>query len=871
MPDKPKKSIGSASAFLASSAGSSPRAPSFFPVVGVGASAGGVEAVSELLRHLPPNPGIALVVVMHLDPNGDGDLPGVFALATDMVVAPARQNAPIERNHVYVMAPDRLLGLKSGRRFSVVPRVGGKAGRMPIDRFFRSLAEHEGRRAVGVVLSGNGSDGALGVTAIKNAGGMSYAQSERSAKFASMPAEAAASGCVDFVLAPAEIATELARLGQARPEKKPRETPGASEAAFGEILMLLRRSTAVDFTHYKHATLRRRIERRMMLRKLDSLREYHAYLRGHAAEAHELFNGILISVTGFFRDPVVFQVLKRKIFPRLLRTKAPGDGIRIWIPGCSTGEEVYSLAIVLNEINAERSQRPIQIFGTDINEGALERARAGFFPERIQQEVDAERLRRYFARSDGGYRVNKTIRDMCIFARQNLTVDPPFSNLDLISCRNVLIYLGPELQRKVMPVFHYALRPNGLLMLGVSETVGRYADLFALMDKKAKVYVKKAVRTPPSVAFINSLPTPPAGGAQESAARPHLEAPPPLPEIQKQADRIILSGFGPAGVTINRHFEVLQFRGRTGPFLEHPHGEASLDLFKMAQEGLLLDLRAVVNRSIKQNARARQERIRVRQNGHFLECSVEVVPFSVPPGTERFYLILFEAAAPVAPVELPPPARGGKERSARSREAAQIAHLDDELGSMRESMQAVIDEQEATNEELRSANEEITSSNEELQSTNEELETAKEELQSTNEELTTLNDELESRNAELQQVNNDLHNLLASVSIPVIILNSDLRIRRFTAAAEKMFKFIPTDIGRPITDINAPLEIPRLAKQVLEVLDTLAPKDLEIQDRSGHRWSVRIRAYKTMENKIDGVVMALVDIDGVKDASRPRP
>jgi two-component system CheB/CheR fusion protein len=449
---------------------------------------------------------------------------------------------------------------------------------------------------------------------------------------------------------------------------------------------------------------------------------------------------------------------------------------------------------------------------------------------------------------------------MCIFARQNLAVDPPFSNLDLISCRNVLIYLGPTLQRKVLPVFHYALRPSGLLMLGASETVGSFVNLFSLMDKKAKVYTKRAVQTRPSVTFTAMPPAVP--GEIEAASAPVLTAP-AVSEIQKQADRIVLYNHSPAGVIINQQLEVLQFRGQTGHFLEHTHGEASLNLFRMAREGLLPDLRTAVNKAIKQGTRTRQEHVRIRQNGNHFEASIVVIPFSVPPTPEKFYLVLFEVRPGTIKEGGHKPRKSLSDPDQRS-ESAQVSYLQQELSTMRESMQSVIEEQEGTNEELRSANEEIMSSNEELQSTNEELETAKEELQSTNEELTTLNDELESRNSELQLVNNDLYNLLASVSIPVIILSSDLRIRRFTAAAEKMFKLIPGDIGRPLTDINVPLEIPDLAAHVIEVLESLAPKDLEVADKDGHWWSVRIRAYKTMDNKIDGVVIALVDIDIIK-------
>ena len=657
-------------------------------------------------------------------------------------------------------------------------------------------------------------------------------------------------------------------VGTPAPEIEEEPQPASEEKIFeGGVLRVLRQRTGVDFTYYKSATIRRRLQRRLTLHKLDSMKEYLAYLRAHTAEARELFNDILIHVTGFFRDPAVFAILRRQVFPRLLRGKARQEGVRIWVPGCSTGEEVYSLAITLLEaMNEKKRFHPVQIFGTDINEATLERARAGAYPESIQSEVSPARLRDYFTRTEGGFRVNKAVREMCIFARQNLALDPPFSNLDFVSCRNVLIYLAPTLQRKVMPVFHYALRPSGQLMLGASETVGSFSDLFALANKQARIYSKKAVQTP-MVNFSPAIPSAKIHGDGETAA---VAVTPAIPDVQKQADRIVLTGYSPAGVIINKYLNVLQFRGRTGPYLEHPHGEASFDLMKMAREGLALDLRRTISKAIKQNGRLRYEQARVRQNGGWLLCSIEVVPFTVPPSADKYFLVLFEPKPKAGEAAEKDGWEGKKLRlqkvSSRRAEERELIHLRDELAATRDSLKGIIEEHEATNEELRSANEEIMSANEELQSTNEELETAKEELQSTNEELTTLNDELESRNSELELVNNDLHNLLSSVNIPVIILSSDLRIRRYTSMAEKMFKLIAGDVGRPITDINTPMEIPELEKQVHEVLENLTPKDLELRDKAGRWWSVRIRAYKTVDHKIDGAIIALMDIDALKTA-----
>jgi two-component system, chemotaxis family, CheB/CheR fusion protein len=843
-----------------------------FPIVGIGASAGGLEAVTLVLRHLPKDTGMAFVLVQHLDPTHESALTAILARSTAMPAVEAKNNMRIEPDHLYIIPPNKQMGI-SGRRLKLFPR-GHANTDLAVDHFLRSLAEGEGNRAIGVVLSGNGADGTQGLLAVKAAGGITFAQSERTAKYPAMPGNAIAAGCVDFVLPPDRIGRELARIaghpyiGPAEVEEEPERVRPAEERLFEEILAILRQRMGVDFTHYKHATLRRRIQRRMVLHKFESLKDYADYLRSQAVEVRELYNDILIHVTGFFRDASVFQTLKKKVFPRIMKHKQADEPVRIWVPGCSTGEEVYTVAICILEFLGDRKQHnPVQIFGTDIHDNALDKARAGLYPENIKTDVSAERLRRFFLKSEGGYRINKSVREMCIFARQNVVVDPPFSNIDLISCRNVLIYLGQGLQRKVMPLFHYALKPSGFLMLGASETVGGYVDLFNLAERKAKIYSKKATHLRPAVTFgpagTDARLAPPEAPTPAAAAAyaPHLV------DVQKQADRILLTHYSPSGVIINPQMEVLQFRGHTGPYLEHAHGEASLSLLKMAREGLILDLRTTVSKAIKQNTRMRQEGLRVKQNGHLIEFALEVVPFTVPPSAEKFFLVLFDPGPPA-----PEPGVGKRKalpglRERTQKEQTEMGRLREELAATHESLQAIIEEQETTNEELRSANEEIMSSNEELQSTNEELETAKEELQSTNEELTTLNDELESRNTELETVNNDLHNLLASVNIPVLILSSDLRIRRFTTVAEKVFNLIPGDIGRPITDINLPLNIPDLPRVVMDVIDNLTTRELEAESRDGHWWSIRVRPYKTTDSKIDGAVIAVLNTDLVRGAA----
>jgi two-component system CheB/CheR fusion protein len=846
---------------------SSARGP--FPIVGIGASAGGLEAMTVLLKSLPSQTGMAFVLVQHLDPTHDSALALLLSRMTEMKVSEARHNVELCPDQVYIIPPNRLMGI-SGRRLKLSPRLDGGGSRFPVDEFFHALAEEEGNRAIAVILSGNGSDGTQGCRAIKAAGGITFAQEEKTAKYPTMPASAITAGCVDFVLPPDGIGRELARIaghpyvGPAGSEEAAEAEPHGEEKVLAAILGLVRQRTGVDFTEYKRPTLHRRIQRRMVLHKFESLKQYLAHLRAHPSEAQELFSDILIHVTGFFRDGAVFERLKKKTFPRIVKGKSPEEGIRIWVPGCSTGEEVYSIAMALMEFLEQRKLRhPVQVFGTDIHEGALEKARAGFYPEHIKADVSLERLRRFFGKAEGGYRINKSIREICIFARQNLVVDPPFSNLDLVSCRNVLIYLGASLQRKVMPLFHYALKHDGFLMLGASEAVGSFVGLFSLADKRAKLYQKKATGARPIVTFG---PSQPHAIAEPPAEVPGMTTVLLLGDVQKQADRILLARYTPPGVVINQNLEVVQFRGRTGPYLEHAHGDASLNLLKMAREGLALDLRAIIHKAMKQDARVRQTGLVLSEDGNSVGFSIEVIPYTVPPSEKKFYLVLFEPSGG-APAPVRRARSNRRAASGTPPEQMETARLREELEATRASLQSIIESQQATNEELRSANEEILSSNEELQSTNEELETAKEELQSTNEELTTLNDELESRNAESEHVNNDLHNVLASVDIPIILLGADLRIRRFTSVAEKSFNLIPGDVGRPITDINLPLNIPDLPKLVMEVIDNLATKELEIKGRGDHWWSVRVRPYKTRDNKIEGAVMVLVDIDVVKAAA----
>jgi two-component system CheB/CheR fusion protein len=847
-----------------------------FPIVGIGGSAGGYEAVAELLRHLPSDTGMAFVLVQHLDPKHKSQLSELLGRTSKIPVRLAINEAEINANSLYVIPENVNMTVVDGR-LRLHPRKEDHVPPMPIDLFFRSLAQQQQNRAIGVVLSGTGCDGTLGIEAIKGEGGLTFAQNDQSSKYYGMPGSAIATGAVDFILSPGDIAKELTRIAKhplvirvgrhqtaasvesAELERLLRESPNEVSTLF----RLLRARTGVDFSLYKQSTLKRRILRRMILHKKEKLAEYLKLAESNPIELDALFNDLLINVTSFFRDPNTFKVLKKKVFPRIVKSHTGESPLRFWVCGSSTGEEAYSLAMSLVEFfDQTRTHRPVQIFATDVSDSGIERARTGIYPPNIQQDVSAERLRRFFTKVNGTFQVHKSIRDMCVFARQNVLVDPPFSNLDLVSCRNVLIYFGPALQRRVVPLFHYALRNTGFLLLGNSETIGASTEHFTLLDRKHKVYAKKAGFVRPGF----EVPArPPELETRESRASGPVAAREGKPlDLQQHIDRLLLREFSPATVVVNAQMDVVYFRGRTGLYLEHAAGSASLNLFKMIRDSLSVSVRAALSKATRQDLPVKHAGIEFRHNGHIFELSIEVVPFRLELLEDRFFALVFrESPSPVAS-SVGAGKEGSNSNSARLRRELSKVRLD--LTATKESMQSIIEEQEATNEELKSANEEIQSSNEELQSTNEELETAKEELQSTNEELTTLNEELQNRNVELSQVNNDLLNLLASVNIPIVMVGNDLTIRRFTPMAERLFSLIPSDVGRRLSDMNRSVLMPELDKTIRQVLDDLTIVERETQDRDGHFYLLRIRPYRTRENKIEGAVILLIDIDELRQA-----
>jgi two-component system, chemotaxis family, CheB/CheR fusion protein len=841
-----------------------------FLVVAIGASAGGIEAFGEFMRSLPTNTGMAFVIIQHLDPKHHSILTELLSRETKMPVKEAKDGMGVEPNHVFVIPPNATMSIAARRLHVTSPREETRGPHMSIDHFMRTLAHEERERAVGVILSGTGSDGTLGMAEIQAQGGVTFAQDVSSAKYDGMPRSVIASGCVDYVLSPKKIARELERISRhpyvvAAPEVS--DARVGEQASLNSIFQVLRRNTGVDFTKYRKTTILRRIQRRMVVHRLQGLDEYVKYLQTNLNEIKALYRDMLINVTSFFRNPRVFDTLKSEVFPTIFRNRTSAAPIRIWTPGCASGEETYSIAIALLEFLGDKEpQIPIQLFGTDVSETSIDKARAGTYPENIQTDVSPERLRRFFTKATAGHRISKNIRDVCIFAQHNLLSDPPFSQIDLICCRNVLIYLEPIVQNKVLSLFHYALRPDGFLVLGTSEGLGGAANLFTAEDRTYKIFAKKssAMREVLTFSLNPQRDRTEYGPIHVPTKRP--EATSNYLEAQKGFDRRLLSQYAPATVFVNEDLEIIHSRGDVNRYLKLAPGRASLSILKMAKQGLVLDLRNALARAKKDNRPVRKQNVQVKSGGNgegtvnadaTRLVSFEVVPIRLGNLKELYFMVLFQDVL----LEAEPKAsrRGAKQRR-ESKHGPLTIKLEQELAATKEYLQSVIETQEATNEELQSANEEILSSNEELQSTNEELETAKEELQSANEELNTVNDELRSRNLEITQVNNDLTNLLASIDITVVMVGSDLTIRRFTPLAHEVLGLIPTDVGRPLLNINPNTEISDLQQMVVKVMSTFRPVEKEIVDQKGGRFQLRILPYRTTDNKIDGAVITLVDI-----------
>jgi len=837
-----------------------------FPVVGIGASAGGLEALTSLLRELPSNTGMAFVIVQHLDPNHETQLPELLARTTEMPVFPVHDGEEPEPDRVYINPPNADVTLKDGKLRLSARKPGVH---MPIDSFFTSLAVAQGSRAIGVVLSGNASDGSQGLRMIKGEYGITFAQDEVSARYASMPRNAVATGAVDFVMSPPEIARELVRVSAHPYVNISPEEPGCRDGNLPEgedelqrIFRNLQAATKVDFTHYKRNTIRRRIGRRMIVHRKNSLAEYAKFLEDHAGEARELYLDLLINVTNFFRDPDAFMALTKVVMDSLPLRKSR-EPLRIWIPGCATGEEVYSVAICLTEALEDlKSDISLQLFGTDINEAALEKCRAGVYADDIRIEVSQERLQRFFIKADRGYQINRVLRDSCVFARQDITRDPPFAHTDLITCRNVLIYMDAALQRRVLPVFHYSLCPTGILMLGSAETVGAAPELFEVIDKQHRIYGRRAV--PVRLTLDLSL------GRDPREFQPPLPITQTLngPELIKKVDRIIQSKYSPAAVVVDSDLKILHFRGNISFYFDPAPGDATLNLLRMVRENLVVPLRRNIEAAKKKGVFVRESGVVVEHRGEHRSIALEVTPIpGVAPG-EQYFLLVFEEASAPAPAIVG--TDGDRVTSATDSERPGVdienhrRQLQQQLSETREYLRNLNEDHEAGMEELRAANEEVRSANEELQSTNEELSTTKEELQSANEELTTVNEELQNRNNELDILNNDLGNLLTAVNIPIIMVDGALRVRRFNPVAEKLLELTPADMGRPISHVRGNIEVPQLENMLRTVLETLVMQNEEAQDKSGHWYNLIARPYRTTQNRIDGAVIVFIDIDPLK-------
>ena len=844
-----------------------------FPIVGIGASAGGLAAFEAFFSGMPADadPGMAFVLVQHLAPDHKSILTDLIQRYTRMQVFEVEDGMQVAPNCAYIIPPGRDMAFLNGALQLLEP-TEPRGRRLPIDFFFRSLAHDQSERAIGVVLSGTGSDGTLGVRAIKGEGGMVMAQNPESSEHEGMPRSTMGTGLVDFELPPAEMPAQLIAYVNHAFGKPPRPVAQATESenTLKKIFILLRTQTGHDFSQYKPSTIQRRIERRMAVHQIVDMDSYVKFIQQAPQEVDALFRDMLISVTSFFRDPEAFQALQEQVIPRLFADRRANDNIRIWVPGCSTGEEAYSLAILLAEYQETLQENfNVLVFATDIDSQAIATARAGVFPASIASDLTSERLARFFSSESGDstFRIHKRIRDMLVFSEQNVIKDPPFSKLDLISCRNLLIYMGGELQKKLIPLFHYALNPGGFLFLGTSETVGEFQDLFSTLDRKSKLYQRKEdqANAQPPGQFLPPMIAPdtkPPSTAENTAHPEKLS----LRELTEQS---MLQEIVHVGALVNAQGDILYLHGRTGLYLEPAPGESGTNnILKMAREGLYHDLVIALHKAAGTGVIVRSPGLQVKTNGDVTTVNLTVRPVASNPAASTepsLYLVILEQAQePVSSDAISVSSKQeDKPLSETESEDAdtRIAALKKQLRDKEEYLQATIEELETSNEELKSSNEEMQSINEELQSTNEELETSKEELQSVNEELVTVNSELETKVADLSRANNDMNNLLAGTGIATIFVDRQLRILRFTPTATNIINLIQSDIGRPVGHIVSNLSgYDKLTQDTQAVLDTLVPKEADVQTSEGHWYAMRIQPYRTMDNVIEGAVLTFVDV-----------
>lgn len=844
-----------------------------FPIVAIGASAGGLEALEQFLSHVPADSGMAFVVIQHLDPTAKGMLPELLQRATPMPVAQATDRMKVRPGRVYVIPPNRDLSILRDNLHLLVP-VAPRGLRLPVDYFFRALADDRHEHAIGVILSGMGSDGTRGLRAIKEHGGLALVQDPATAKFDGMPRSAIDHGLADMVAsaealplrivaalrqspcAPSALAVEDAGEKAAEEVAATADT-AAQRSAFDSICILLRKHTSHDFSRYKKSAVYRRIERRMAIHRIGRIADYVRYLYENTQEVDLLFKELLIGVTRFFRDPASWAYLKDPVLHEQLAATRAGSALRAWVAGCSTGEEAYSLAITFRE--AQDALRPprrhtLQIFATDLDPDAIEQARLGVYPATIAADVSENHLKRYFVDNDGnGYRVSKEIREMVVFAPHNLIMDPPYTRLDILTCRNLLIYLNPELQSKLLPLFHYSLKPEGILMLGSAESIGTVSELFAPIEGKARLYRRSASPSRPAELEFptRALPT-----QTESHMETTQDTSPT--NLQHCADQLLLQQFSPAAVLVTSAGDLLYISGHTGKYLEPPAGKVNWNIHAMAREGLRQELSLALPKALRSGERVACRNLQLDASDTTQTVDLTVHPLAEPPTLRGMAMVVFtDVAAAPPPVELVAGRRSPRSGPSKSDLARTLSQVQMQAHALSEEMQS-------SQQELRSANEELQSTIEELQSTNEELTTSKEELQSLNEELQTVNAELQSKVDELSAANNDLKNLLDSTDMATVFLDNALHLRRFTTQATRLFKLIPGDIGRPLSDIVTDLIYPGLLDDADEVLRSLAFFDREITTRDGRWFQVKIMPYRTLDNVIDGVVITFNDISRAK-------
>lgn len=820
-----------------------------FPVVGVGASAGGLEAFEQLFRNIPPDSGMAFVLVSHLDPDHTSMLTDILQRSTSMPVIEAQDQMKVAPNCVYAIPPNRDMLIFNGALQLSAPDMP-RGQRMVIDAFMRSLAEDQGERAVGIILSGTGTDGTLGLRAILGAGGISLVQEPASAKYDGMPVSAIGAGYATHILAPekmpAMLLTAVRHLaGRTPPE--PAVAPPASTSGMNRVLLLLRSATGHDFSLYKKSTIGRRIERRMSQHDIGDMEVYARYLKEHPAEIQVLFKELLINVTSFFRNPEAFNTLRNDILPPLLADKPEGYVFRVWVAGCASGEEAYSIAILLRELMDETSpQINIQIYATDLDDDAIAKARAGSYPPNIAQDVTPERLHRYFSKDEVGYRVKKEIREMVVFAIQNAIKDPPFTKLDLLSCRNMMIYLEAELQSRLIATFHYALKPGGMLFLSPSESIGNHTELFTPINRKWKLY--RATHSAASARTTLAWTAEKGSKVPEALAGKTRET-----NFAELAKQFLLRSYAPASVVTELNGNILYVHGETGKYLRPAPGQPTLNVVDMARKGLQLELRAAIHYAASQGAPTLNREPSIKSNGDSQHMSFSVQPLPETGTGESLLLVSFHdlPGAASGQAASAKPARG--KRLSGSLAEQRIAELERELNHTRENLQATIEEQQASNEELQS-------SNEELQSTNEELATSKEEMQSANEELITVNAELQAKIEQLARMQNDMKNLLDNINFGTIFLDDNLSIKRYTREAAQVYRLVASDVGRPLNDIKSNIDDADLLADAQSVLDTLAPREREVRTISGASYLARIQPYRTLDNVIEGVVLTFADI-----------